>query len=226
MKYTYYGHSCFGINAAGKNLLFDPFITGNALAEKIDPDKIKADYILISHGHGDHVGDAVSIAKRTNATVISIYEIGLWFEAQGHKKYHPMNIGGTAKFDFGKVKMVTAIHSSVMPDGVYGGNPAGFIIETDNKTIYYAGDTALTMDMKLIGEYYKLDWAILPIGDNFTMGIDDAIIASDFVKCNKIIGVHYDTFPYIKIDKEKAMAHFKSKGKQLLLPAIGEQVEL
>jgi L-ascorbate metabolism protein UlaG (beta-lactamase superfamily) len=226
MKYTYYGHSCFNLVAGAKNILFDPFITGNELATKIDVNKIPADYILISHGHGDHVGDAVSIAKRTNATVVAIYEIALWFDAQGHKNYHPMNIGGSKQFDFGKVKMVSAIHSSVLPDGTYAGNPAGFIIQADNKTIYYAGDTALTMDMKLIGDYFKVDCAILPIGDNFTMDIDDAIIATDFVKCNKVAGVHYDTFPYIKIDKEKAIAHFKSKGKQLLLPAIGETIEL
>jgi len=226
MKFTYYGHSCFGLTAGGKNLLFDPFITGNGLAKKIDVNKIPADYILISHGHGDHMGDAVSIAKRTNATVICIYEIALWFGAQGHKNYHPMNIGGARQFDFGKVKMTSAIHSSVLPDGTYAGNPAGFIIEADSKTIYYAGDTALTMDMKLVGDYFKVDCAIMPIGDNFTMGVDDAIIASDFVKCNKVIGVHYNTFPPIEIDLEKAKTQFKSKGKQLLLPPIGEQVEL
>ncbi len=137
-----------------------------------------------------------------------------------------MNIGGAKQFDFGKVKMVSAIHSSVLPDGTYGGNPAGFIIQADKKTIYYAGDTALTMDMKLIGDYYKVDCAILPIGDNFTMSYDDATIAADFVKCKKVVGVHYDTFPYIIIDKKKAIANFKSKGKQLLLPAVGETIDI
>lgn len=214
------------LQPAEKNLLFDPFITGNELAKNIDVDQIPADYILISHGHGDHVGDAVSIAKRTNSMVVAVYEIALWFDAQGYKRYHPMNTGGSKHFDFGKVKLVNAIHSSVLPDGTYGGNPIGFLIEAEGKTIYYSGDTALTMDMKLIGDYHKVDCAIMPIGDNFTMDINDAIIASDFIKCNKIIGVHYDTFPYIKIDHEKAKSTFKAKGKELLLPAIGAQVEL
>jgi L-ascorbate metabolism protein UlaG (beta-lactamase superfamily) len=141
-------------------------------------------------------------------------------------KYHPMNHGGSWKFDFGKVKYVNAVHSSSFPDGSYGGNPGGFVIESEHKNIYIAGDTALTMDMKLIPMRTKLDLAILPIGNNFTMDVDDAIIASDFVECDKILGVHYDTFGYIEIDHEESIRKFFDKGKDLMLLEIGESIEL
>lgn len=227
MKITYYGHSCFSIEVNGKNLLFDPFITGNELAKNIDINRINCDYILISHGHGDHIGDAVAIAKRTGATVISCYEIVEWMKTQGVEKGHPMNIGGKWPFDFGYVKCVIAIHSSVLPDGAYGGNPMGFIIESSAGNFYFAGDTALTYDMKLIGEYRSgLDFAMLPIGGNFTMGVDNAVIAAEFIKCDKIIGMHYDTFGYIKIDHEEARSKFARAGQQLLLMEIGQSIEM
>ncbi|MBT8195524.1 MAG: metal-dependent hydrolase [Bacteroidia bacterium] len=225
MKVTYYGHSCFGIELMGKHLLFDPFISPNPLASKIDVNSIKADYILLSHGHEDHVADAVSIAKRTNAKVISCYEIVIWMQNQGIENGHPMNIGGHWIFDFGKVKCVNAVHSSVLPDGTYGGNPMGFLIESKDKNFYYAGDTALSYDMKLIGDYKKMDVAFLPIGNNFTMGVDNAVIASDYIKCNNIIGMHYDTMDYIKIDKKDAVEKFSNAGKTLTLLDIGSTAE-
>lgn len=226
MKYTYYGQSCFGLEINGKHLLFDPFISDNPLAKHIDIHQIKADYIFVSHGHGDHVGDLVSIAKRTNATVVGAYEITEWCLQQGIQQVHPMNLGGQWQFPFGKVKFVTAVHSSVLPDGTYGGNPGGFILTTEEGNLYYSGDTALTMDMQLIPRWANLDVAILPVGDNFTMGADDAILAASFIQCKKIIGVHYDTFGYIKIDHEQTIRKFSDAGLQLTLPAIGAEMIL
>ncbi|MEP7264873.1 MAG: metal-dependent hydrolase [Bacteroidota bacterium] len=226
MKITYYGHSCFSVSVNGKNLLFDPFISGNPLAAAIDVNSIAADYILVSHGHGDHVGDTVSIAKRTGAKVICAWEIGDWLEKKGITNIHRMNIGGKWKFDFGNVKCVVAIHSGALPDGTYGGNPMGFIIESTQGNFYYSGDTALTYDMKLIGEYRKVDFAFLCIGDNVTMSVDNAIIAADFISCELIIGMHYDTFEYIKINKEEAIEKFSRNGKELQLIPIGNTIEL
>jgi L-ascorbate metabolism protein UlaG (beta-lactamase superfamily) len=217
MKVTYYGHACFAAEVANRTLLFDPFITGNELAKKINPKNIAADYILISHGHADHMADALDIAKRTGATLISNYELTVWFGKQGWQKSHPLNHGGGHRFDFGRVKFVTAIHSSSLPDGTYGGNPGGFVIESEHGNLYYSGDTALTMDMKLIGDSTVLKFAALPIGDNFTMDVDDAIKAADFVRCDKILGLHYNTFPPIQIDERKAVERFKNAKKELQL---------
>jgi len=217
MKVTYYGHACFAAEVANRTLLFDPFITGNELAKKINPKNIAADYILISHGHADHMADALDIAKRTGATLISNYELTVWFGKQGWQKSHPLNHGGGHRFDFGRVKFVTAIHSSSLPDGTYGGNPGGFVIESEHGNLYYSGDTALTMDMKLIGDSTVLKFAALPIGDNFTMDVDDAIKAAEFVRCDKILGLHYNTFPPIQIDERKAVERFKNAKKELQL---------
>ncbi|WP_461788913.1 metal-dependent hydrolase [Pedobacter sp.] len=225
MKYTYFGQSCFLLETATVKLLFDPFIKGNPLAKDIDVDKIEADYILVSHGHGDHVADLVDIAKRTGAKVICMPEIAAWLQKQGVTNIHDMNIG-KFKFDFGSVRMVTATHSSSLPDGSYGGNPAGFVLELDGKQIYFAGDTGLTLDMKLLAELYQLEYAIMPIGGNYTMDAEDATIAADYVNCHKVIGVHYDSFPVIAIDKYTATEIFKRAQKQLLLPEIGETIEL
>lgn len=221
MQITYYGQSCFGITTQGKNLLFDPFISPNPLAKEVDVAGIPADYILITHGHGDHIADVETIAKRTGAKVISNYEIKTFFEQKGIDG-HPMNHGGKWTFDFGTVKYVQAVHSSSFPDGSYAGNPGGFVIWNDEGCFYHSGDTALTMDMKLIPMLCpKLDFAILPIGDNFTMGFDEALIASDFIECNKIYGCHYDTFGFIEIDQEAAKKAFADKGKELILLPIG-----
>jgi len=226
MKFTYYGHACFAVQAGGKTLLFDPFISPNPLAKKIDVSKVAADFILVSHGHGDHVADVVEIAKRTGAKVIAPFEVGSWFENKGLKNVQSMNHGGAAQLDFGRIKLTSAIHSSSMPDGSYGGNPAGFVVESSDGNFYYSGDTALTFDMKLIGEATRLDFAVFPIGDFFTMGIDDAVRAAEFVAVKKIVGVHYDTFPPIKLDHEAAMKTAQAAGKELLLPAIGETIDI
>lgn len=225
MKFTFYGHACFAVETGGKKLLFDPFITGNPLARDIDINTIEADYILVSHGHGDHVGDLMAIAKNTNATIISNAEITTWVEAQGYSNVHPMNFG-SRNFDFGKVNYVPAMHSSGLPDGSYGGNPGGFVVKNEEISFYFAGDTCVTMDMQLIPRYAKLDVAILPIGGNFTMDAEDAVLAAEFVQCNKIVGIHYDTFGYIVIDKEAAKGLFERAGKELLLPEIGQTIEL
>lgn len=222
MKITYYGHSCFGLETEGTHLLFDPFITPNSLASSVDVSGIKADYILISHGHEDHVADAVDIAKRTGALVIGAFEIAGWFAEKGVEKTHGMNLGGGMDFPFGRVKFVKAVHSSVLPDGTYGGNPGGFVLSLPGKTVYYAGDTALTLDMKLLAESFDIDLAFLPIGDNFTMGVDDAIKAAKFVECNKVIGMHYDTFPPIRIDKAAAVKKFSDADVELTLMDVGQ----
>jgi len=226
MRLTFYGHACFMVEVNGKKLLFDPFITPNELAKDIHINDIEADYILLSHGHRDHVTDAAAIAKSTGATIIANFEVAMWFAAKGIEKYHPMNHGGKWKFDFGTVKCVNAVHTSAMPDGSYGGNPMGFVITSDEKNFYYAGDTALTLDMQLIPTFANIDFSVLPIGDNFTMGIEDAAAAAKMVKCNKVVGVHYDTFGYIKIDHNEAKNIFKKNDLDLLLPAIGETIDI
>lgn len=225
MKITFYGHACLGIETEDFNILVDPFITGNPKASHIDINTLEANYILVTHAHQDHLLDVEAIAKRTDAVIISNYEIATHFEKLGLKA-HPLNHGGQWNFEFGNLKYVNAIHTSSFPDGSYGGQPGGFVLKTANKTIYIAGDTALTFDMKLIPMYYKLDLAILPIGDNFTMGINDAILASDFVECDKILGYHFDTFGYIEIDKEAAKQSFSAKNKELILLEIGANLEL
>jgi L-ascorbate metabolism protein UlaG (beta-lactamase superfamily) len=225
MKFTFYGHSSFAIETGGKKLLFDPFISGNELAKNIDIDTIEADFILVSHGHADHIADVVYIAERTGATVISNFEVVTWLKGQGVKNAHPMNFG-PANFSFGKLHFLPAWHSSAMPDGSYGGNPGGFLVHSADGRFYYSGDTCLMMDMQLIPRYGKLDFAVLPVGGNFTMDADDAVMAADFVKCDKVIGVHFDTFGYIVIDHAQAKEKFAKAGKELILPVIGERIEL
>lgn len=225
MKITFYGHASLGIEVGGKNLIVDPYISANPKASHIDINSLKADYILVTHGHGDHVLDVEAIAERTGAIIVSNAEITDYYADKGFRT-HPLNHGGSKVFDFGKVKYVNAIHSSCLPDGTYAGNPGGFVIEGEHKNIYIAGDTALTMDMKLIPMRTKLDLAILPIGDNYTMDVDDAIIASDFVECDKVLGYHYDTFGYIVIDRDEAIKKFYNKGKDLMLLDIGQSIDL
>lgn len=226
MKLTYYGQSCFAVVAGGKNLVFDPFITPNELAKHVSLAGIEADYILASHGHADHLADCVTLAKQTGATAIGAFELVEWLNNKGVEKYHPMNIGGKWTFDFGTVKCTNAIHSSAMPDGSYGGNPMGFIVTAGGQSFYYSGDTALTMDMQLVPRWAKLDFAVLPIGDNFTMGYEDAILAAEMIRCKNIVGVHYDTFGFIKVDHKKVKNAFKDAGLNLFLPRIGESIDL
>lgn len=225
MKITFYGHASLGIEIAGKHIIVDPYISPNPKASQIDINTLKADYILLTHAHGDHIADVETIAKNTNATIVSNAEIAGYYEKKDFKT-HPMNHGGSWNFDFGKVKFVQAIHSSSFPDGSYGGNPGGFVIEGEHKNIYIAGDTALTFDMQLIPLRTALDLVILPIGNNFTMDVEDAIIASDFVECDKVLGYHFDTFGYIEIDHKEAVKKFFDAGKDLMLLEIGESIEL
>jgi len=225
-KFTYYGHACFMIETNGIKLLFDPFITPNQLASNIDVNTIKPDYILISHGHEDHVADVELIATKSGATIICIWEIHDWLNKKGLTNTHPMNIGGKKQFNFGTVRMTFAAHSSTLPDGSNGGAAAGFIIETPNKTIYYSGDTGLTAEMNLIGKMANINVCILPIGDNFTMDYKDAMLASDMLGCNQIIGVHYDTFGYIVINHQDAINYANSIQKNLKLVDIGSTINL
>lgn len=226
MQLRFLGQSSFEIKTQGKTLIFDPFITHNPLAKAIHVRDLKADYILLSHGHGDHVADAEEIAKNNKSTIISNYEVATWYQAKDINA-HTMNHGGKWTFDFGTVKYVNAVHSSMLPDGSYGGNPGGFVIWNEESCFYFAGDTALTWDMKLIPMTCpKLDFAILPIGDNFTMGYEDAAIASEFIACDKIIACHFDTFGYIEIDHQKAKEAFAEKGKELIILNVGESINI
>lgn len=225
MKITFYGHASLGITIADIHIIVDPFISANPKASHIDINSLEADYILLTHAHQDHILDVEAIAKRTNAVIISNAEIATYYGKKGFQS-HPMNHGGSWNFEFGNLKYVNSIHSSSFPDGTYGGNPGGFVIEGERKNIYIAGDTALTLDMKLIPMRTKLDLAILPIGNNFTMDVEDAIIASDFVECDKILGYHYDTFGYIEINKDQAIKKFFDKGKDLMILDIGDCIEL
>ena len=225
MEVTYYGHSCFSVYANGKRILFDPFITANELAKDVIVDDIKADYILLSHAHYDHVLDVERIAKNTGAKVLGNFEIYTWLLKNGIENALPINPGGKISFDFGTVKCVTAQHSSGFADGSYGGVACGFVVTTVDGNFYYSGDTALTLDMGLIPKYAKLDFAVFPIGDLLTMGIEEAIEASKLVEVDKVLGVHYDTFGFIMMDHEKAIADFKKANMNLYLPKIGSALE-
>ena len=221
MKVTYLGHACVNIDIDGTFFLVDPFISPNPLAKHIDINSIKADYILITHAHADH------IAKRTGAQLITNPEILAHFEALGLSG-HSMNLGGSHRFVDGKVKikMIKAEHSSSFPDGSYGGNPAGFLIDYNDETIYISGDTALHYDMKIIPHQYKVNLGIFPIGNNYTMGVRDALTAARFVQVDNVLGVHYDTFPVIKINKESSKQKFKDDHRRLHLIEIGATLDL
>ena len=196
---TWHGHACWTVESDDTTLLIDPFLSDNPLAD-VGPDDVAPDYILISHGHFDHVGDAVEIAKRTGATIISTFEVVNYCQEQGAESGHGMNIGGGYNFPFGRVQLTIAHHTSMLPDGSYGGDPAGFLITTGGATIYDAADTALFGDMKLYGDMNEIDVALLPIGDNFTMGPRDALQAVRFLRPKVVIPMHYDTFDLIAQD--------------------------
>lgn len=227
MKVTYLGHACICVEVEKKHLLIDPFITENKLAKDIDVDAIECDYILITHAHHDHIADTEKIAKRTNATIISNPEIVAYFEKKGLRGYS-MNIGGSHRFEDGKIKikMTKAVHSSSFEDGSYGGVACGFIIDNNNTTIYVSGDTALTMDMTIIPHQYKINLAVLPVGNNYTMGVRDAITAAKFVETNHILAVHYDTFDVIKIDHNVAKNKFSDAHKRLHMLEIGQSIDV
>lgn len=226
MNVQFLGHASLQIEANGKFIVVDPFITPNESAKHIDFNALKADYIVITHAHQDHVYDVEALAKRTGALIISNAEIAGYYAAKGLNT-HGMNTGGKYTFDFGTIRSTIAFHSSSFADGTYGGDPNGYIIESDNKRIYIAGDTALTYEMKLIPEIVgDINLAILPIGDNFTMGVKDAVLAADFVGATKILGYHYDTFPPIKIDKSEAKSIFFHNNLELVLLEIGESLHV
>lgn len=225
VKLTWYSHACFLLETPQAKLLTDPFFTGNPLAP-ITADAVAADYILVSHGHGDHIGDTVEIARRTGATVISNFEIQNWLAGQGLEKLHPQHIGGGFDYPWGRVKLTIAQHGSMLPDGSYGGNPCGFLFYIEGKTIYHACDTGLFYDMKLIGEE-GIDLAILPIGDNFTMGPADALRAVKLIEPRQVVPIHYDTFEVIRQDPDAWAAEVARETRsQATVMKPGEQITL
>lgn len=228
MKVTYYGHACFAVESGNAKLLFDPFIRHNPLAGHVAVDEIDATHILVSHAHGDHLAEVQEIATRCNAQLIANWEVVQWFGQQGVTNAHPLNFGGGMNATFGRVDMTYAQHSSSFPDGSYGGNPGGFMVhlQEEDKKFYYAGDTALFSDMKLLGALYQPQVAMLPIGDNFTMGYEHAAIAAEYVGVKEVIGLHFDTFPYIVIDHAQAIKAFEERGIRLHLLAIGQTITL
>jgi len=198
-KLTWYGHAALGLETGGYKIVIDPFFSGNPAAS-LSPEAVEADFILVSHGHGDHVGDAIAIAKRTGAMIIGNFEVAGWFEKQGVEKTHGQHLGGGYKHPFGYLKLTLALHGSMMPDGSYGGNPCGFLLTTnDGKKIYFAQDTGLFGDMRLIGEE-GLDLAVIPIGDNYTMGPDDALRAVKMLTPKAVVPIHYDTWDLLAQD--------------------------
>lgn len=227
MKVTFWGHACLFVEAGGRRIVIDPFLNGNPLA-KIKPNEVNCDYIIVTHGHGDHIGDTIEIAKKNNAIVISNFETAMFLGNKGCKA-HPMHIGGARKFDFGRVKLTIAHHGSGLIEGdriIYLGNPAGILLTADGKTMYHAGDTALFYDMKLIGEMNKIDMAFLPIGDNFTMGIDDAVKAVEFLNPKSVVPIHYKTFDVIDVDPKDFAGKIKAMGKNATIMEVGEAVEI
>jgi len=226
VKVTFIGHSCFLLDNGRQKILIDPFIKGNPVAIAGDAAR-KPDFILISHGHGDHIGDALEIAKTGNAMVISNYEIATYCGQQGVKRTHALHIGGGNKFEFGTLKLTIAHHGSTLGGNLeYGGNPAGFIIRTGGKTIYHAGDTGLFLDMKLIGELDSIDLALIPIGGNFTMDVRDAIKAVEFLSPKKAIPMHYNTFDLIAADPREFVDKIKPLGAEGIILKPGETYEL
>ncbi len=195
---TYHGHAALGLDISGTHILVDPFFSDNPSAAA-DPTKLPADFVLVSHGHGDHVGDTVEIAKRTGATVVANFEMASWFTAQGVENVHPQHLGGGFAHPFGYLKLTLALHGSGLPDGSYGGNPCGFLLEAEGETLYLACDTGLFGDMALIGDE-GIGLATVPIGDNFTMGPKDALRAVAMIKPRMVVPVHYNTWDLIAQD--------------------------
>jgi L-ascorbate metabolism protein UlaG (beta-lactamase superfamily) len=224
LTYTFHGHACFTLEADGTTLLFDPFLTGNPSAQ-VTPDDLAADFILLSHGHFDHLPDAAAIARRTGATVIGTFEVASWIGGQGAASVHGMQPGGSFRFPFGRVKQTIAHHGSMLPDGSYGGVASGFIVDMGGKRVYFTGDTALFLDMQLYGEE-GIDVLILPIGDNYTMGPEDALRCVRFVKPKVVIPLHYDTWPPIAQDAAAFAAAVEAAGVRCIVVGVEEAVAL
>lgn len=226
LKVSYHGHSVVKVETGGKTIIVDPFINGNELTD-LKVNEINADYIILTHAHNDHVGDTLELAKKNDALVITNADLATYLGWQGVRT-HGMNIGGAFEFDFGKVKMTQAFHGSGYATSdqqiIYGGMPAGVLLFIEGKTIYHAGDTGLFSDMKLIGELHPIDLAFLPIGDNFTMGPEDAAIAAEFLQAKKVVPIHFNTFPPIKQDPQKFIQLLKAENGQVLKP--GESIKL
>lgn len=217
MKVTYHGHSVVYIESEVGNIVIDPFLSGNGLC-KVTPDDLSVDVILLTHGHNDHVGDTVALAKKNDALIIAVNELAVYLASKGLKT-HGMSIGGGFNFDFGRVKFTQAFHGSSYEteDGqlIYTGMPGGILLTIEGKTFYHAGDTGLFSDLKLIGERNDIDLAFLPIGDNFTMGPDDALVAAKWINAKQVVPVHYNTFPVIEQDPEAFVKALGETGKVL-----------
>jgi len=227
MKASYYGHSSVLLELDGARVLFDPFISPNPRAAHIDIHGLKPDYIVLSHAHEDHVADVVAIQKSSGAKVMAIVETAAWVGRQQvpESAIVSFNFGGTVQTDFGTIKMVYALHTNCAPDGQYAGVAAGYVLKSGGKTLYFAGDTALTLEMKLL-EHVGIDWAFLPIGGHFTMDVDDAITACKLINCKRVVGIHYNTFPPITIDTQEAVKKFADAGLELHLLDIGDELSL
>jgi len=225
MKLKYFSHSAFQITTNdGKVILIDPFLDDNPTSP-VKADDVTADYIVITHAHGDHVGDAFKIAGKSDCLIIANNEIANYVAGKGYKA-HNMHIGGGYNFDFGRVKLTIAHHGSITPEGEYGGEPCGVVLSIDGKDIYHTGDTGLFLDMKLIGELNEIDYMLCPIGDNFTMGIDDAVKAVEFVNPKTVIPMHYNTWPIIAADPNEFKTKVEAAGKNCRVLEFGEEIEL
>lgn len=230
MKIIFHGHACFELRTPNGAIIIDPFLTGNPSAE-IGPEKIEVEAILLTHGHGDHVGDALQIAKKNDAIIIAPFELAMFMQKQG-AKVHPMHIGGSRSFSFGKVKLTQALHGSAFIDNdgiiTYTGNPCGFLLNMEHKVVYHAGDTGLFSDMKeIIGKFNEIDVALLPIGDNFVMGPKDALIAAEWLQAKYVIPMHYNTFDIIEQDAEGFKKELgEQKGSKAIILKPGESFEI